>query len=231
MMKVNTSDLADLEAFIETSKSVIWEHISVEIFEALLALHDIHSATSAVLFKNIPVDPFVPPTPTDGSNSLRKPTYIAEAMLVGLGELTSAKVIGYASETKYSNPWIHEGFPRNNSGSALTKATDLSFHQDMSYHHRPPDILGLVCLREGHDRQVRTELIDNRDVFNLLPTSVLDVLQQSRFQIRTSEWVDTRWSGAGNDGRPLVEDANTIRLPVDCENMVVLDEAAQRAVE
>lgn len=229
--KVNTSDLLDLKAFIETSKGIIRRHINDEMIETLLSLHDSRSTTSAVLFKNIPVDPIIPPTPTDGSTSLGKPTHIAEAMLVGLGELTSATIVGYASETEYSNPWIHEGFPRNGPGSALTKASDLSFHQDMSYHHKAPDILGLVCVREGHDRQVSTEIVDNRDAFNLLPTAILNILREPRFQIKTSEWVDPSWSAAGNSSRPIVDDATSIHLSVDWENMVGLDEDAQTALE
>ena len=228
---VNTSDLIHLKAFIETSKVALRRHLNEEILKTLRSLYDSESPFSAVLFKNIPVDPFVPPTPTDGSSSLAKPTYIAEAMLVGLGELSGAKVVGYGSETRYSNPWVHEGFPQKKLGSALTTTSDLSFHQDMSYHHHAPDILGLVCVREGHDRHVFTELIDNRDVFEILPRAILDVLQEPLFQIKTSEWVDSSWTGAVRDPRPLVQNGTSIHLPVDWENMVGLDNDAEHAVE
>lgn len=231
MLFVNTSDLVDLESFIEMSKEVVERYMEDEILRSLRSLNDETSSTKAIFFKNLPVDPFVPPTPTDGSLSLRKSTFVAEAMLVGLGELTSAKVVGYRSETQYSNPWIHEGYPRNSQGSALTKASSLSFHQDMSYHSKVPDILGLVCVREGHDRQVQTELVDNEDVFRRLPSETLRTLKEPRFLIKTSGWVDSSWALDKNNARPIVEDPGSIHLPVDWENMVGLDEEAKDAVD
>ena len=50
-------------------------------------------------------------TTADGSTTLHKSTFVAEAMLLAIGELSGASVVGYASETQYSNPWVHEGFP------------------------------------------------------------------------------------------------------------------------
>jgi L-asparagine oxygenase len=229
-LKVDTSSLEDLSSFIEEVKEIVQSHAPPEFLSALRSLHDATSPTSAVYIRNLPVDPHVPPTPTDGSLSLGKTTYVAEAMLVGFGELTKSHVVGYSAETQYSNPWIHEGFPRTSKGSALTKASDLSFHQDMSYHPQPPDVLGLVCVREGHDKNVNTELVDNREVFELLPDEVIELLRESRFQIKTSAWVDASWD-VGNNGRGILSHDSSIALPVDWENMVGLDEEAQAAVE
>ena len=104
---------------------------------------------STVWIRNLPIDPFVPANPTNGAVSLEKKTFVAEAMFVAFGELTSSLVVGYSSATEYSNPWIHKGFPRATpGGSALTKASDHSFHQDMSYHPEAPDILSLINLRK-----------------------------------------------------------------------------------
>lgn len=232
-LRVNAFDISELQAFIESSKAIMKKHLSQELLTILSTLNDGDSPTSAVLFRNIPVDPLVPPTPTDGSKSLGKDTFVAEAMLVGLGELSHSMIVGYSSETQYSNPWIHEGFPRNSPGSALTKASDLSFHQDMSYHKAAPDILGLVCVREGHDRHVNTELVDNREVFSLLPSDVLETLKQPRFEIKTSGWVDPSQlkTTDSSNGRSLVSKRGAIHLPVDWDNMVGLDKEAQHAVE
>jgi hypothetical protein len=119
---------------------------------------------------------FLPILP-NGAVSLEKKTYVAEAMFVAFGELTFSLIVGYSSERKYFNPWIHEGFPQATPGGlALTKASDLSFHHDMSYHPEAPDILGLINLREGHDRQLRTELIDNREILETLPDTIVAML-------------------------------------------------------
>ncbi len=231
LIDVNTSDILDLLSFTQTSKAIAKRYLEDEILRSLRSLLDDDSTTTAILFKNMPMDPFVPPTPTDGSTSLGKSTYVAETMLVGLGELTSAKLVGYKTETQYSNPWIHEGYPRKGKGSALTKASDLSFHQDMSYHNKAPDILGLFCLREGHDPQVKTELVNNSDILMLLPAATIQTLKEPRFLIKTSGWVDSSWVTNEKQARPLVEDLASIHLPVDWENMVGLDKEADDAIE
>ena len=237
-LKVDTSNLKDLESFIDHAKETIHPRLGHDLLTALRSLRNSSSPTSAVWIRNLPVDPFVPPNPTDGTAvSLGKHTYVAEAMLVGLGEFTNSHVVGYAAETQYSNPWIHEGFPRNSptGGSALTQASDLAFHQDMSYHPEAPDILGLVSIREGHDRQVQTELIDNREILETLPRSIVDMLREPRFEIKTSDWVDAGYhqrSGKEKQvGTPILTGAASLAVPVEWENMVGLDQEASWAVQ
>jgi L-asparagine oxygenase len=226
---VDSSSLTDLNTFILKSKDVIRSQVSGDVIDILQSLYNASSPISAVLLRNLPVDPFVPPNPTDGSVSLGKSTFVAEAMLVGFGELTSSSVIGYESETQYSNPWLQEGFPRTSPGSALTKTSDLSFHQDMSYHPKPPDILGLVNVREGHDRQLTTELVDNRGVLETLPASVVSLLRKPRFLVQTSEWVDASFQTS--HGIPLLTEDFSLAIPVEWKNMVGLDKEAEWAVQ
>jgi len=234
-LKVDTSNLMELESFLDESKEIVKEYLDPDILYALKQLHNTSSPISAVHFRNIPLDPYVPPNPSDGSVSLHKPTFVAETMLTAMGELSGAHVVGYSAEKAYSNPWIHEGFPRNSGGSALTKASELSFHQDMSYTEAP-DILGLVCVREGHDTEVQTELIDNRELLETLPDSVVSLLREPRFKIKTSSWVDadaheeSSGNTIDNDRRSILSDAASVALPVDWENMIGLDPSAQNAV-
>mmetsp|Transcript_29300 Transcript_29300/g.43222 ORF Transcript_29300/g.43222 Transcript_29300/m.43222 type:complete len:430 (-) Transcript_29300:109-1398(-) len=230
-MQVDTSQLSYLNSFIQDAKEVLQNYLEPSVLHSLRQLHNTSSSISAIQFRNCPVDPYVPPNPSDGV-TLNKPTFVAEALLVALGELSGAHVIGYASETGYSNPWIHEGFPRKDGtkGSALTKASELSFHQDMSYTD-PPDLLGLVCVREGYDHQVQTELLDIRELLETLPEAIVSVLQQPRFQIKTSSWVDASASKNSDQAVPLLRNQYSLSLPVDWENMIALDMPAQQALE
>ena len=229
-LKWDKSSLDSLRTFMGESKAIVMTHLAdrPDIWKTLKDLHDASSPTAAVLLKNLPIDPEIPRTPTDGSNTLNKATFVAEAMLLALGELSGAKVVGYSAEVQYSNPWVHEGFPRDSPGSALTAASELSYHQDMSYQDNIPDILGLYCLREGHDKGVWTTLIDVREIILQLPDDIVSVLRQPRFQIRTSDWVATSWS-ATSQGRPMLE-GYSLHLPVHWENMVGLDNESQWAL-
>jgi L-asparagine oxygenase len=219
-----------MKTFIDQSKDIVLSHLADHeyLWKILRDLHNPTSPTAAVVIKNLPIDPSIPLTPTDGSNTLNKPTRVAEAILLALGELSGAKVVGYKSEVHYSNPWVHEGFPRDGEGSALTAADQLSFHQDMSYQDRIPDILGLYCLREGHDTNVWTTLLDVREIIARLPEDVVEILRQPRFRIQTSDWVDTSWSEVDR-GRPMLSDYS-LHLPVNWENMIGLDDVATSAL-
>ena len=60
------------------------------------------TSIDAVVFENLPMDPYVPPTPTDELvRSLQKPTFVAEAILLAIGELAGTYTVGYKAETEY----------------------------------------------------------------------------------------------------------------------------------
>jgi len=232
-LSLENSNLNSVEEFIAKSKEIVKTHISEATLQILDSLHDSDYRYSALMIRGLPLDPNIPPTPTDGSTiTLDKATFVAESMLVGFGELTGGSIVGYSSEVQYSNPWIHEGFPRESPGSALTSAKALSFHQDMSYVDHPPTMLGLVCVREGYDTKVQTTLLDNREILDLLPQKAVDILRQPRFLIHTSDWVDTAQINAQEKaGRPLLHGATNIHIPVDHANMESLDKEAEWALE
>jgi len=85
---------------------------------------------------------------------------------MAMGELAGTYTVGYKSETEYSNSWAHEGFPRpGTGGSALTSTAGmLNHHQDMSYQSVIPDLLGLICLREGDNPNLKTTLISIENI-------------------------------------------------------------------
>lgn len=193
------------------------------------------TSIDAVVFENLPMDPYVPPTPTDELvRSLQKPTFVAEAILLAIGELAGTYTVGYKAETEYSNPWAHEGFPRPGpGGSALTSTVGtLNYHQDMSYHGVIPDLLGLICLREGGDPDVDTTLISIEKVIQRLPKHVVLILRQDRFKITASaQWVDVSAVDDGVAKARAILDGTSLHLPVHWENMVGIDPEATQAIE
>mmetsp|Transcript_87951 Transcript_87951/g.179414 ORF Transcript_87951/g.179414 Transcript_87951/m.179414 type:complete len:426 (-) Transcript_87951:206-1483(-) len=227
--------------FIQEAKDILEPYITSDhnIQQILkdLAADASPSSTSidAIVFENLPEDPYVPPTPTDESvRSLHKPTYVSEAVLMAMGELAGTYTVGYKAETEYSNPWAHEGFPRPGpGGSALTSTSGtLNSHQDMSYQSVIPDLLGLICLREGDDPFVQTTLISIENIIQLLPSHVVSTLRQERFQITAS----TQWVDIGAMGKQIVHprallEGTSLHLPVNWDNMVGIDLEASLAVE
>jgi L-asparagine oxygenase len=187
--------VSSMKEFIEDAKHIVRRHVegSGLLEGALQDLVDRNGPTDAIILNNLPMDPIVPATPTDGSITLNKPTFVAEALLLAVGELGGTHVFGYKSEKHFSNPWVHEGFPRIGNVSALTATDQVPPHQDMSYQTLIPDLLGLICVREGQDDNVQTTLLDPAAVINHLPNNVVSTLRQPRFQIAAPlEWVDTQ---------------------------------------
>jgi len=232
-LKWETKDsIASTKEFIEQAKTVLSKHLagSELLEEMLIDLASETGSTDAVMLHNLPMDPYIPSTPTDGTVSLHKPTYVAEAILLAIGELAGTHVIGYRSEKEYSNPWVHEGFPRKGKGSALTAPDGVPHHQDMSYQNVIPDLLGLICLREGQDTQVQTTILDTTVVADHLPSSIVSTLRQRRFRIAApSQWADTKGVDLSSL-RPILE-GRSLHLPVDWKNMVGADEEASKALD
>jgi len=188
----NNKDSAfDTKSFIQKAKDILTPYVTSDD-DLLRKLREFledggpHSTSiDAIVFENLPVDPYVPPTPTAKSvKSLNKPTYISEAMLMAMGELAETYTVGYKSETEYSNSWAHEGFPRpGTGGSALTSTAGmLNHHQEC-----PTDLLGLICLREGDNPNLKTTLISIENIIQLLPKHVVSILRQNRFKINASD--------------------------------------------
>ena len=237
----NKENIFDTKVFIQEAKEILAPHVYSDVDlnrmlrELLADGGDSSTSIDAIVFENLPLDPYVPPTPTDESvRSLKKPTYVSEAILMAMGELAGTYTVGYKAEVEYSNPWAHEGFPRSGpGGSALTStAGTLRYHQDMSYQRIIPDLLGLICLREGDDLKLQTTLISTESVVKLLPKYVVSILRQDRFKITAS----TRRDGTGGikaaaiKPRPLLE-GTSLHLPVRWENILGIDMEASQALE
>jgi L-asparagine oxygenase len=233
-IKWETKDsVPSTKEFIEQAKTIVSKYLKgTELLDHVLPdLAKENGSTDAIILYNLPLDPYIPPTPSDGSVSLKKPTHVAEAILLAIGELGgTAKTVGYMSEKHYSNPWVHEGFPRKGKVSALTNIDQVPHHQDMSYQTKIPDLLGLICLREGQDTEVQTTILDTTTLSRQLPTDVVSILRQKRFRIAApTDWVDI-------DGvdlsilRPVLE-GKSLHLPVSWENMIGIDNDATNALD
>jgi L-asparagine oxygenase len=232
LIQLQWSDKDHIEStkkFIEQSKQILSTHIDKSLQQLLEDLVNDSTEVEAIVFHNLPMDPVIPPTPTDGSIRLPKSTYIAEALLVAFGELAGTFVVGYRAEKQYSNPWVHEGFPRpTGGGSALTSASQIASHQDMSYQGVIPDLLGLICLREGSDTKVETTLVSVDKLVQSLPPTTVSILRQPRFRIEAAGWVDTNEVDVTRS-RPVL-DGKSLHLPVHWENMIGVDSEASEAV-
>jgi L-asparagine oxygenase len=149
-----------------------------------------HVDTAGVmLVRNLPVDPDLPATPTDGEPSPDKKTFVAEAALLGLSQLLGEPV-GFTTEKR--GRLVHDVVPVSAGASTQTNQSShvfLNFHNDIvfdevgRYDVSNPDFLVLSCLRQDARREAVTYYADARDVSGHLDSRVLQTLRDPLFQL------------------------------------------------
>jgi hypothetical protein len=93
-----------------------------------------------------------------------------------------------------------------------------------------PDLLGLICLREGDDANLQTTLISIENIIQLLPKHVESILREDRFNVINPAVGLGRTDEDAIPTRPLLE-GTSLHLPVRWENMVGIDLEASQAIE
>jgi L-asparagine oxygenase len=140
-----------------------------------------------LLLRNLPVDPVLPDTPSDGEPSREKSTFVSDCVVLGLAQLIGEPV-GYTTEKK--GRLVHDVVPvkgGEHSQTNQSSAVLLSFHNDTThdrsgyYNRTNPDFLVLVCLRDSPDKMGRTAYVDARWLIRRLDDATVDALRRSEF--------------------------------------------------
>jgi L-asparagine oxygenase len=149
-----------------------------------------HVGTPGVaVVRNLPVDPELPATPTDGGPSRDKRTFVAESVLLGLSQLLGEPV-GFTTEK--DGQLVHDVVPVHTGAASQTNQSSqvfLNFHNDIvhdeigRYDVSNPDFLVLLCLRQDAEGQAATHYADARDVTRALDPAVLAVLREPLFRL------------------------------------------------
>lgn len=146
-------------------------------------------APATMLVRNLPVDPSLPATPTDGKPSRDKTTFVSEGVLMALTQLIGEPA-GYTTEKE--GQLIHDIIAVESGQRSQTNqssAVFLNFHNDITYddsgyyNRTNPDFLLLVCLRESPDGRGRTAYADARVATRKLDHTVVEVLRRPAFQM------------------------------------------------
>lgn len=149
-----------------------------------------HPDTAGVhLVDNLPIDPMVPPTPTDGGPSREKTSFVSEGVLLGLSALLGEPT---GVVTEKNGQLVHDVIPVLAGATSQTNqssAAFLNFHNDIihdesgNYTLNNPDFLVLVCVRSDPAGDARTYYADARDVAAAIAPDVLAVLRQPLFRL------------------------------------------------
>lgn len=167
----------------------IFAELPPEILKELMNFSRFTDAPGVLLLENMPQDPELPPTPTDGNPVANRASYVGEGVLLGLSQFLGEPV-GFTSEKSghlihYVTPVEAGSYTQSNQGSKVfLHYHNDSIHDESGYYHRyNPDFLILHCMRADKEGQAYTFYVDARDVCRVLPATVLEVLRQPLFRM------------------------------------------------
>ncbi|MGW2257778.1 TauD/TfdA family dioxygenase [Streptomyces sp. NPDC001780] len=167
----------------------IFAQLPVGILQQILDFGRHIDTPGVSLVSNLPVDPELPDTPSDGGPSTDKATFVAEGILLGLSGLLG-EPMGVLTEK--AGQLVHDVIPV--AGGAKTQTNQgsevfLNFHSDIMhdvigrYDVANPDFLVLNCLRQDHDGVAGTFYADVRDISAALAPEILDALRSPLFRL------------------------------------------------
>jgi L-asparagine oxygenase len=183
------------------------------------------------LIRGIEIDA-LPPTPqtrTDptpiGHNTAGNLLLVADA----LGSMT-----GYADEK--DGALVHEVHPVRGEETRIenTGSVNFGFHNENAHHPLRPDFLGLLCLRQDHDRIGVTRVSSIRDAVHDLSAETIAVLRGARFR----SLYPTSFTRGGSGERPssaphpvISGQAPEYFMRFDLDNTYALDDEAKAALD
>ncbi len=168
---------------------VVFCQLPIEALQEILDFGRHVDTPGVALVRNLPTDPQLPPTPTDGGPSQDKRTFVAEAVLMGLSQLLGEPV-GFTTEK--TGRLVHDVVPVATGARTQTNQSSevfLNFHNDIvhddagRYDVANPDFLVLYCLRQDRDKLARTYYADARDVSRQLAAKTLLTLRTPLFRL------------------------------------------------
>jgi hypothetical protein len=172
---VGVSPHEDFEAFFAEAR-LRFHEMPRRVRKVLVAFAQRGNADGALLLRNLPQDPEVPPTPTRSGQRTPKATWASELWMccvaAALGE-----PVAYLQE-KQGN-LFQDVFPTLQNEDKLSSESSailLDFHTEIAFHPYMPEYLLLYGLRQDPDRRARTIFSSVRRFFHLLPPGDRDAL-------------------------------------------------------
>lgn len=167
----------------------IFSQLPVGLLQEILEFGRHSDTPGVMLVRNLPTDPELPDTPTDGGPSTRKKTFVAEAVLLGLSQLLGEPV-GFTTEK--DGRLIHDVVPVSVGARSQTNQSShvfLNFHNDIVYDEigrydvSNPDFLVLNCLRQDPSKEAVTYYADARDITQVLDPGTMRTLRAPLFRL------------------------------------------------
>jgi L-asparagine oxygenase len=186
LTEVRPSPYEDLEGAILEAFRLLPAHLSPEMVREIRRFAIDPDAT-AIILDNMPRDPSLPDTPTDGKCPTGKPTFVSEYALLGL-----AQFIGhpFAFEDERDGELIHQIVPdprAEDSRSSLGSRIELELHTECTFSDLRPQFQLLGCVRSGGSGVASTLVVPAREIVARLPDDILETLWSAEYRVACPE--------------------------------------------
>jgi L-asparagine oxygenase len=182
------------------------------------------------LIRGIRIDE-LPPTPQNNTAGLDDDHGTAGNLLT-VAELLGS-LIGYADEK--DGALLHEVHPVRGEESRIenTGSMTFGFHTENVHHPLRPDFLGLLCLRQDHDRLGTARLSSIREAAVDLSDATLSILREARFRSLYPTSFTRGRSGERPSSQPhpvIFGDAPELFMRFNVHNTYAADEPGEAAL-
>lgn len=228
---------ADYERYL-CCVSQIASNLPVKLRQVIRNFRNDPAAPGALLIRNLPQDPELPPRAPNAEPSAAKKTHISEGVVFTLGLPLGEP---FAHQEEHGGQLVHEICPvkgKEKEQTGTGAEVNFGFHNDLAYFPNRPDFLVLVCLRSDARHEAATCVAEARDACRLLAPDHPAILRQPLFRVRAPKSFerfpgDVRWS----EPRPILTgpaDLPDLCVNLNDDSMQALpspDDRAQRALD
>jgi L-asparagine oxygenase len=201
----------DLEALLARLVQASTQ-LPLDILKCLLRFRAAPQAPSALLLTGMPIDEYIPLTPTKPESGSFKVSHVSECAILFVAILLGEPV-AYAAEK--GGALVQNVFPikaERTSPSNESSAVPLPFHTEITFSRTAPaqsfdvgapDFVLLLGLRSLPSRSAATSLIDARDLCRRLEPHHLAILREPQFQLCAPYSFTERGAGSRPWSDPL----------------------------
>jgi L-asparagine oxygenase len=189
----------------------------------------------SVVIDGLPIDPELPPPPTDGKRPASKRTWVSEFVLIGLLEAVGLYVFAYLEEKE--GALVHEvaPIPGKEQSSSNACREIFGFHTDNAIHLRPYRVEFISLLGLVNPDRVETMIATRDDILNELEPCHADTLRRPLFRFPSPEsFIYSGGKGILSEPRPILYPSlrwQGEELAVATYNVKPIDKDGESAVQ
>jgi L-asparagine oxygenase len=143
-----------------------------------------HEENPFVFVRNLPIDGDVPPfdneRPVHSKYELKK-TFVAEACLAMIADLTQQTPVGYLNVN--DGDVFQDIYPAAHMRNTQSQKAlgPIYFHKDLANHYVRPDHVNMLSMRCSRENEIVTTFVRNVDVIRELTPDEIDELRKVQF--------------------------------------------------